>query len=203
MDHAVCDRVNGPVRAFGGEVVERDHRGLVACEIVFQGEDLSPVAQRTLRQQPDFRKTVDDDALRLVLFDRLEHALDGFAEFEVGRIEQTLMLIGIEHAFRPHQFADADPLVDAPAVRSGSLPEFLFGFRKADIEAGLADRRAGKEKLQGDGGLSSARGSFQKVKAVSGEPALEDVVESRDTGVGARQYFLSGDCHRVAGKHLP
>ena len=46
-----------------------------AGRIMLERENLAPVAQRALRQQPDFREAVDDDALRLEPLDRIEDPL--------------------------------------------------------------------------------------------------------------------------------
>ncbi len=196
MDHAVRDGVDRAVGALGGEVVERDHGRFVAGEVVLQAENLPAVAQRALRQQPDFRQAVDHDALRLVSLDRLEDALHGFAELEVGRIEQALVLLGIEHALRRHQLADLDAIVDAPAMRGGAFPQFLLGFGQADIEAGLAGSGAGKQELQRNGGLSGARSAFEQMQAVPGEAAFEHVIEAANPGLCTGQN-LAGGCHRI------
>ena len=110
VDHAVRNAVNGAVGALGGEIVEHDDSGIMLGEIMLQRQNLPPVAQRALRQQTDFRQAVDDDALRLDPLDAVEDALHGFAELEVGGIQQALMLIGVEHALRRHQLENLDVL---------------------------------------------------------------------------------------------
>ena len=103
---------------------------------MLQRENLAAVAQRTLRQQANLGQAVDHHALRLEPFDRLEDALDGLAEFEIGRIEQALMLIGIEHAFRRHQLEDLDTLVNSQPCERRAVAQFLLGFGEADVDAG-------------------------------------------------------------------
>ena len=51
--------------------------------------------------------------------DRLEDQLGRLAELQVGGIEQALLLLGVEQAFRRHQLEDLDRLVERPAVRRG------------------------------------------------------------------------------------
>jgi hypothetical protein len=53
QDDAVRDTVHRLVERVGREVVEHEHGDAVAREIVLERQDLAPVAQRTLRQQPD------------------------------------------------------------------------------------------------------------------------------------------------------
>ena len=103
-------------------------------------QDLAAIAQRALRQQPDFGKAVEHHPARLDALDRLENLLGGLAEFEVGRIEQALLLIDVEQAFRRQQFEDFDALVQCPAVRRRAVAQFALGFGQRDVETLLAAR---------------------------------------------------------------
>jgi hypothetical protein len=116
VNDAVRDTVDGTVGRLGGEIVEQDDRRIVACKIVLEGEHLTAVAQRTLRQQTDLGQAVDHHPLGLQPLDGVENAPDGFAELEVRRIEQALVVIGIQHAFRRDQLAYDDVVADRPAV---------------------------------------------------------------------------------------
>ena len=58
------------------------------------------------------------DKRRLEAVDRLEDALHRFAELEIGRIEQALLLVGIEQALGRQQFVDGNALIQRPAMRS-------------------------------------------------------------------------------------
>ena len=60
-DHAVRDAVHGLVVRLAGQVVEHQHGRAAAREIMLQRQDLAPIAQRALRQQPDFRQAVEHD----------------------------------------------------------------------------------------------------------------------------------------------
>ncbi len=124
----------------GGQVVQHHDGGIVLGEIMLQREDLAAVAQRALRQQPDLRQAVDHDPLRLEPLDRFENALRGFAQLEVGRIQQALVVVRIEHAFRRDQLEDLDVIAERPAVRLRALAQLLVGFGEADIDAALAGR---------------------------------------------------------------
>ena len=171
MDHAVGDAVHGAVGGLGREIIEHDHGGVVLGKIVLQREDLTPVPQRALRQEPYLRQTIDDDALRSQPLDRIEDALDGFAEFEVGGIKQALMLVGIEHAFRRYQFEDLDLRADGPAMRPGAIAQLVLGFGEADVDPGFADLAAREQELQGNGCLARAGAALEQVQAITGQTA--------------------------------
>ena len=105
------DAVHGLVGRLGGQIVQHHHRGAELREEMLDRQDLPPVAQRTLRQQPDLGKAVEHHPARFRALDRVENLLGGLAKLEVGRIEQALLLLGIEQAFRRQQFEYFDPLV--------------------------------------------------------------------------------------------
>ncbi len=85
---------------------------------MLQREDLAAIAKRGLREQADFGQAVEHDARRLDLLERLEDALGRFAELEVGRIEQALLLFVVEQAFGRNQFEN----VDAVEIASRATP---------------------------------------------------------------------------------
>src|SRR5262249_33146984 len=60
--HAVGDAVRGLVHRVGGEIVESEHGGTATCQMVLDGQHLTAVTQRALRQKSDLRQAVDDDA---------------------------------------------------------------------------------------------------------------------------------------------
>src|SRR3569623_2748603 len=156
---------------------------------MLQREDLPPIAQRALRQQPDLGQAVDDDALRLHSLDRFENPGDRLAELEVRGIEQALMMIRVEYAVRRHQLEDLDRRVDLPAVRARAVAEFLLRFGKRDVDPGLAGPCAGESELECDGGLARARAALEEVHACAGPAASENFIEAGNAGCGARQEF--------------
>ena len=58
------------------------------------------LAQSSLRYQPYFGKAVQHHPLRLRAVDGGEYLLGRFSQFEIGGIEQALLLLGIEQALR-------------------------------------------------------------------------------------------------------
>ena len=125
---------------------------------MLEGENLPPVAQRALRQQPDLRQAVDHDALGLQPFDGLEYPLDGFAELEIRRIEQALMLIRIKHAFRRHQLHDLDLVANRPAVRSRAFAQFALSLGQADVDANLVHCRRPPSEIAARSWFCRSRG---------------------------------------------
>jgi len=107
--------------------------------------------------------------------------------FEVGRVQEALVLVGIENAFGRHQLQDLDARDEGPAVRSGAGAQLLLGFGEADINSDFAGFRAGHQELQGDCGFSGARGAFEQMQPVAGDPPFKDIVEAGNAGRGPRQ----------------
>ena len=101
---------------------------------MLSGEDLAAVAQRTLRQQADFGEAIQDNPVGLGAFEGFENALGRLTEFEIGGIEQALLLIFVEQAFWRHQFENLEPIAERPTMRRRALAQFGFGFRERDVE---------------------------------------------------------------------
>ena len=97
MDHAMGDAVYGLVVRLGGQIIQQHHRGAETGEMMLDGQDLAAIAQRALRQKTDFRKTVQHDALGLDPLDLGKNLFGGLAQFQIGGIEQALLLFGIQH----------------------------------------------------------------------------------------------------------
>ena len=128
---------------------------------MLQREDLPAIAQRTLRQQPDLREAVDDNAfglqpVRLPRMIRSPVSPSSRSE----EYSEALMLIRIEHAFRRDQFENLDrSRRNDPIHASAPLSRSSFSVSaRTDIHADFAGACApGNKKLQSDGGLSRSR----------------------------------------------
>ena len=94
LDDTMDDAVKGLVHWGGGEVVQQQNGRALAGKVMPERQNSVSVAQRALREQPDFGKTVNDDTARSTALNCLEHELCGFAKFQIGRIQQALPLIG-------------------------------------------------------------------------------------------------------------
>src|ERR1044072_3249138 len=86
---------------------------------------------------------------------------------------------GIELGADRRKLDDIDS-VQAPAVGIGHFLELVPRFGKRDVEHLFARHAAGEEELQRTGGCSRPRFSFQEVKAVRGQAAAQNIVESAD-----------------------
>ena len=121
-----------------GEIVEHHDRRAATRKVMLQRQHLPPVAQRALRKQPNLGQAVDDDPLGLVLLDRLENALGRFAELEVGRIEQALLLILVEQALRGDELVNPQRIVEFPTVGTCARTQLLLRLRQSDVQPALA-----------------------------------------------------------------
>ena len=65
---------------------------------MLQRKNLTSITQGRLRKQPDFGEAIQDHPLRLDRLERFENPAGGFAEFQVRRIQQTLLLLIVEQA---------------------------------------------------------------------------------------------------------
>ena len=109
--HAMGDAVHRLVGDFGRQIVEQHHGGVALREVVLDRQNLPPVTQRALRQQADLGQAVEHHPVRLRALHHFEDLLGGFAELEIGRIEQALLLFRIEQAFRRQQFEHFDAVI--------------------------------------------------------------------------------------------
>ena len=198
-DHAVGDAVHGLVEGFGGQVVQQQHRGVIAHEVMLDRQDLPAIAQRALREQADLRQAVDDHAGRLDPFDHLEDLPGGLAQLQVGGVQQALLVVSVEQAFGWSQFEDMDVVIQVPTVGLGALAQLALGFGQGDVQRRFAVFRTGLQKMQGDGGFTSAGFTFQQEQMATREPTAKNVVKTFDADgrlfteqlVGCRQELPS------------
>ena len=122
-DHPMGDAVHGLVGDFCGQVVQQHHRGAELREIVLYRQDLPPVAQRTLSQQPDLGQAVEDDAVGPRRARRLRESAwwsrpvpgpTNIAGFAAARVEQAFGRQQLEHLNTVFQ----RPAVEAAPSRS-------------------------------------------------------------------------------------
>ena len=93
---------------------------------MLQGQDLAPVTEGALGQEPDFRQAVQDDPVGPDALESFEDALGRLAQLQVGGIKQALLLFLVEQAFRRDQFVDGNA-VEGPAVRPSAGAQFVLG----------------------------------------------------------------------------
>jgi hypothetical protein len=130
----------------GAGVIEQQHGAALAGEVVLEGQDLPPVAQRVAGQQPHLGERVEDDPQRLHPLDRVQHRPRGLRELHLGRVEQGVLGVGLEALLGGLQLADGDA-VERPAVRGGDVPQLLLGLGEGGVDARLAFPRPGEKEL--------------------------------------------------------
>ena len=198
-DHAVGHAVHGAVVHLRREVVQHHHGGAVLGEVVLQSQDLTPVAERALRQQHDLREAVDDHAIGLHALERLEDALGRLPQLKVGGVEQALLLLLVEQVLGRDQFKDFDS-GQIPGVRRRAGPVLGLGLRQGDVERALAAGGACDQPLGRHRRLASARVALQHEQPPPREAPGGDVVQPRNAEVGL--FVHDGSTFRLAGRRL-
>jgi hypothetical protein len=87
-----------------------------------------------LCEKPDFRQAVENDPQGPCTFHSLENQLGRFAELEIGRIEQALLLLPVQQAFRREELEYIDFGPESPTVRCRALAKLVLGFGEGDVE---------------------------------------------------------------------
>src|SRR6185295_7783536 len=121
--------------------------------------------------------------VRLRAIDGRENLLGGLAQFEIGRVEQALLLLGIEQALRRQQLEHFDPLVELPAVGGRAHPQFALGFGQRDVEAFLAGVRSLHQELERDRGLPGPGRPLDQKHVLPCEPASQDIIQAPNTAL--------------------
>src|SRR5690606_42132041 len=73
-DHAVGNALQLQVGGLARTIVEEQGRTVAASEELLQGQDLLPVAQRALGEQPQLRQRIEHHALRTIPLDGIEQS---------------------------------------------------------------------------------------------------------------------------------
>src|SRR6185369_8994718 len=148
---------------------------------MLERKDLAAEAQRALCQQADLRKAVEHHAGRSDALDLLHHEPDGLAEFEVGRVEDRLLALGIQAEFGRNQLEDFDA-VDIPAMRVRDVDKFIATFAERDVKAALALVLPLHQELQSKSRLACSRFALNQVRPVRSKTATKNVIECRKPG---------------------
>jgi len=173
---AMRDALNLQVAIGGCQVVEQQDRTLARREELFERENLPTIAEGTAGKQPEFRQRVEHDAGRFQSLHVSEDRAGRRRQFELGRVEHRVLLIGIERPFRRRQLANPDA-VEHPAVRLGDGPQLVFRFRECHVEDRLSFTSRSHQVLERQGGLPRPRNAFDEKQATAREAAGHDVIE--------------------------
>ena len=82
-DHAVSDTMDRFVQGVGGQIVQQDHRHAPLCKVMLESQNLPPVPQRTLREETDLERLVQDHQTRRVAIDGGEDLSRSFTQLKV------------------------------------------------------------------------------------------------------------------------
>ena len=181
LNHAMRDAVHGLVCRIRGQIVQQQYRGTHAREMMLDGQDLSPIAQRALRQQTDLRQAVDHQARRLDVLDGREDARGGLRQLKIRGVQQALLLAS-KQRLGGDQFLHQQVAFQAPAVRGGARAQFVRSLRQGDVQTAFTLLLARQQKLQRDRRLAAARLALQQENAAAGQPARQHVVEAPNPG---------------------
>jgi hypothetical protein len=117
--------------------------GMTACS---WPEDLAPITQRVLCQQPQMGDGVDDETVWTQFPDLVEHQADSVIKFHFRWMNETLLPVRV--GFQRDDVEDGEAF-ERPAVTAGSRRQFPARFGQRDVEAALAQAKAFQKKLQG------------------------------------------------------
>src|SRR2546423_8286009 len=96
------------------EVVEQQHSALAARKEMFEGEDLTTIAQRVLRQEAHLRKAVEHHAHGLILTNLLKNQLGGFAELHFRGVEKGDFVVRAVAGLRRHELENRHSVKGPP-----------------------------------------------------------------------------------------
>src|SRR5436190_18628351 len=112
-----------------------------------------------------------------MLLDRLEYHPRGFAELQIRRVEQALLLLFVEQALGRHQLENVDA-GEIPSVRVGAFAQLFLGLRQGYVERLFPGLGSGHKERQRNGRLAGAWVTLKKEQAVADQAAAQNVVQA-------------------------
>lgn len=143
---------------------------------MFQRQDLAPIAQRVLRQQPHFGQAVEHQAHRLYPLDLGHHGTCRFPQFDFRRIQDGLLQIRTE-PFLCDEFEDIDA-IERPAMRPGDNVQFISRFRQRDVQTAFVPGPPGLQELKAERGLARTRRAFDQVHVTTRQASTQHIVQT-------------------------
>ena len=107
---------------------------------------------------------------------------DRFAELDLARMEQGLLLILAKPVDRDH-FHQLDR-IERPTMARGHGGQFDLGFRQGDVQALFALFGTRQQEAEPERRLAGPGRAFDQVDALARQAAGEDVVQPLDAGGG-------------------
>ena len=123
---------------------------------MLESQDLPAVPQGALGEETNFGQAVQNHPGRFGPLEGVKDQPRRFAQFEVGRVQECLLLIGREQALGWHQLEDFDVIVERPPMGGGACPKLWLGLRQGDVEALLALFRSLQQEAKRHGGFPGA-----------------------------------------------
>ena len=148
-----------------GEVVENEDGTSPPGKEMFQRQDLPPVTQRVLSQQPHLGQAVEYHSERLNFIDLLKYQFGCFTELQLRRMKQGQLAVRIETGFRRNKLEYGE-LVERPAVSLGHKAEFALSFRECDVEALFSSPCAFQKILKCNGRFAGAGFALNQIQPV-------------------------------------
>jgi hypothetical protein len=136
-----------------------------------------------LRKQANFGKAVENDTVGLRLLKRLEYALGRLTQLQVRGIQEALLLVRIQQTLGRDELENFD-IVEHPAMRRSTGPQFIVGLGQCYVEATLPGSRPSQQELCRNGGLAGTGLALKKKDPSAREPASQDVIEAANPGGG-------------------
>ena len=180
-EHAVDDALHLHVGTDRAAVVEEQNGGAKLREALLEREDLAPVTQRVLREQPHFRKRIEHEPCGLELRDALEQKRAQRVQLDLRRLEQRVLSLRRERPLDLGQLDDLDA-VERPAVRLGYRVELRLRLRERHVEARLGAPNALQQELERERRLAHARVAVDQIETVAGQASVENLVEAGNAG---------------------
>ena len=182
-DDAMAQAVQMGVARVGrsGHVVDQDDGAVPAGEELLQGQNLTTIAQRILRQQAHFGQAVEHDAGRADPLHFVLDQADGFAQLHFPRVDDGLFATIAEHVIGGFQFEHVEA-IERPVMGRGDGAQFLAGFGQGDVQNPLALADALAQKLQRERGLARSRRAFQQIETTGGDAAAQYLVQAHIAG---------------------
>ena len=135
-------------------------------------------------------QAVDDDALRFEILHGFDDPLDRLAKLKIRRIQQTLMLLGIEHAPGSSSSTIATlSSISQPCERAPAR-NFVLGLGQTDVDTDLAGLGTRHQELQRNRGLAGSRTTLQQVQPVAGKTAASGCRRDREFRSRRGEGFL-------------
>src|SRR5690606_14591385 len=135
------------------------------------------MSQGRFREEPQFGQGIEYNPARVKALDLIRQDFSGAVQLQLGWLVKGGLGYVLELLLDRGQFENLE-LIQGPPVRLRDPAQFLLGFRKSDIQAGLTRFGSLSQELQRQRCLADTWVAFDEVHAVGWEPATQNVVHS-------------------------